>query len=218
MSETADLRKRIAAFSADLGISPFEAANVDRVKFNDAVNDGFYPCAPAVVGKARLFPGNDLVSLYIFGALLALGCTSRVAGAYACDAHRQIDEAIDSGHTELGVQLLNDSGEEPAVFITIDLKRVVADLERRIADSKAPADEDWANAWTEDAKGRRTLVGLTYEETLEVEEHRRRRFETRSRSSRKDQQRFLGLQEKHEAARIKRIGKDEARRRAGDSG
>jgi hypothetical protein len=62
-------------------------ANLDRVKFNDAVANGNYPCAPATVrGSVRLFNEDDLVALYFFARLLELNIPPSRAGQLACEA------------------------------------------------------------------------------------------------------------------------------------
>ncbi|WP_414474307.1 hypothetical protein [Microvirga sp. M2] len=62
-----------------------EIAMVNRQRFNEAVAEGFYPCAPATVrGSTRLFDVNDIVTLRIYGRLLDEGMVPRAAGATAC--------------------------------------------------------------------------------------------------------------------------------------
>lgn len=65
-------------------------ASIDRLKFNEAVADGFYPCAPRTTrGSVRLFNEDDLVALCIFARLLEYGLIPRMAGALACDFAEQ---------------------------------------------------------------------------------------------------------------------------------
>lgn len=61
-------------------------AMVDRTRYNEAVADGHYPCAPTSWdGNARAFAEDtDLPALYIFGRELADGVPLRVAGHRAC--------------------------------------------------------------------------------------------------------------------------------------
>lgn len=63
-----------------------DIANIDRQRFNEAVAEGFYPCAPRTVpGRARTFGLNDLLALKLYGQLLSEGVTPRKAGAAACE-------------------------------------------------------------------------------------------------------------------------------------
>ena len=63
-----------------------EIANIDRQRFNEAVAEGFYPCAPSTVpGRARSFGINDLLALKLYGQLLSEGVTPRYAGNVACE-------------------------------------------------------------------------------------------------------------------------------------
>ncbi len=63
-----------------------EIADIDRQRFNEAVAEGFYPCAPATVpGRARSFGLNDLLALKLYGQLVREGTTPRHAGAVACE-------------------------------------------------------------------------------------------------------------------------------------
>jgi hypothetical protein len=67
-------------------------ARVSRVKFNEAVADGYYPCAPATEeGIAREFEDLDLVVLSIFGRLIELGIPGRRAANLACEAKAILD-------------------------------------------------------------------------------------------------------------------------------
>lgn len=62
-----------------------DVAAVDRLRFNEAVAEGFYPCAPPTTkGIARQFGEDDLVVLVIYGQLLEVGVTPRHAGYIAC--------------------------------------------------------------------------------------------------------------------------------------
>lgn len=59
--------------------------NLDRVKFNDAVASGTYPCAPSTIkGSARLFTPEELVPLYFFARLMEFGIPAGRAGHLAC--------------------------------------------------------------------------------------------------------------------------------------
>ena len=60
-------------------------ARMDRQKFNEAVADGFYVCAPSAVrGTARVFDEDDLIALFYFGRLTQMNIPSRLAGHLAC--------------------------------------------------------------------------------------------------------------------------------------
>jgi hypothetical protein len=63
--------------------------NLDRVKFNDAVANKLYPCAPSTVGgSARLFTEEDLLPLYYFARLTELlSISAGRAGRIACDLY-----------------------------------------------------------------------------------------------------------------------------------
>lgn len=59
---------------------------LDRLKFNDAVASGLYPCAPATKpGSSRIFDEDGLIPLYFFARLTEFGVTTAVAGRIACD-------------------------------------------------------------------------------------------------------------------------------------
>ena len=63
----------------------FAVARVDRVTFNDAASDGYYPCAPVTSkGKVRKFDSLDLIVLYVFGRLRDVGFITAKAGAHSC--------------------------------------------------------------------------------------------------------------------------------------
>lgn len=63
-----------------------EIADIDRQRFNEAVAEGFYPCAPKTVpGRARTFGLLDLLALKLYGQLLSEGITPRYAGGVACE-------------------------------------------------------------------------------------------------------------------------------------
>src|SRR5438132_13846853 len=63
-----------------------QLVNLERLKFNEAVANGHYPCAPiTTAGSVRLFAEDDLVALYVFARLLELNVASRRAGQLACE-------------------------------------------------------------------------------------------------------------------------------------
>jgi len=60
--------------------------NLDRVKFNDAVANGVYPCAPATrSGSARVFTEEELLPLFFFARLTEFGVLAGKAGRLACE-------------------------------------------------------------------------------------------------------------------------------------
>jgi hypothetical protein len=60
--------------------------NLDRVKFNEAVAAGAYPCAPITVkGSARLFDMDQLLGLFFFARLMEFGFSAGRAGYLACE-------------------------------------------------------------------------------------------------------------------------------------
>lgn len=69
---------------------------MDRQKFNEAVADGFYPCAPSAVrGSARLFDEDDLVALFYFARLTEMGVAPRLAGHLACQVREHLSGTAD---------------------------------------------------------------------------------------------------------------------------
>jgi len=84
-----------------------ELARVNRQRFNEAVAEGFYPCAPPTVrGATRVFDVNDIVTLRVYGRLLDGGTTPRAAGTIACglrDLLRQHPEAERVVYVELSM-------------------------------------------------------------------------------------------------------------------
>ena len=60
--------------------------NLDRVRFNDAVASGTYPCAPSTrSGAARIFTADEMVPLYFFARLTEFGLPASLAGRMACE-------------------------------------------------------------------------------------------------------------------------------------
>jgi hypothetical protein len=63
-----------------------QIVNLDRVKFNDAVASGTYPCAPHTIsGKSRIFDEEALLPLYFFARLTEFGISAGRAGRLACE-------------------------------------------------------------------------------------------------------------------------------------
>lgn len=77
---------------SDLAIAAAcRAAEVDYDDFTLMVAAGSYPCLPpAVGGTSRCFDETDLLTLYIYGRLLAFGFGALRAGEYACRMHTAI--------------------------------------------------------------------------------------------------------------------------------
>jgi hypothetical protein len=60
--------------------------NLDRVKFNDAVANNLYPCAPSTSpGSARVFTEAQLLPLFFFARLTEFGLPAGKAGRMACE-------------------------------------------------------------------------------------------------------------------------------------
>lgn len=60
-------------------------ARVDRDRFNEAVADGFYGCAPSTArGSARVFDEADMIALFCYGRMIDEGMSPRSAGSIAC--------------------------------------------------------------------------------------------------------------------------------------
>ncbi|CAN7694145.1 hypothetical protein LJR030_003682 [Rhizobium sp. LjRoot30] len=60
--------------------------NLDRVRFNDAVASGTYPCAPSTrSGAARIFTEGELLPLYFFARLTEFGIPATLAGRLSCE-------------------------------------------------------------------------------------------------------------------------------------
>ena len=103
-----------------------QIAMIDREKFNGAVADGFYPCAPSTVrGSTRVFDVNDIVCLRVYGKLLEEGLPPRFAGTRACglrellsrypDAERVVYVEPDLGS---GVWKLSEDFDSASDFIS----------------------------------------------------------------------------------------------------
>lgn len=61
-------------------------ADVDPIRFNEAVARGYYQCAPETkAGIGREFTYSQMVALYVFGRLIKQKFTTREASAYACN-------------------------------------------------------------------------------------------------------------------------------------
>ncbi|MBT3779995.1 MAG: hypothetical protein HOF91_08265 [Rhodospirillaceae bacterium] len=62
-------------------------ARIDHQRYNEAVADDLYPCAPLTMkGSSRIFDSDDLLGLFIYGRLTTMGLPPRHAGRLACEA------------------------------------------------------------------------------------------------------------------------------------
>lgn len=67
-------------------------AGVERDRFNLAVHQKHYPCAPEVVpGSTRKFDRDDFIALAVYGHFLRRGFSSAVAGDLACRVRTLLD-------------------------------------------------------------------------------------------------------------------------------
>jgi len=73
------------------GLAIEDACRATQVPYDDLISTiaaGGYPCLPgADPGSPRLFEEIDLVTLYVYGRLLAFGFGVLRAGEYACRVH-----------------------------------------------------------------------------------------------------------------------------------
>ena len=85
--------------------------NLDRVKFNDAVSSGTYPCAPSTrSGAARIFEVEELLPLFFFARLTEFGIPAARAGQIACEVGLQA--RLDSSVAADRIILLRSSTRE----------------------------------------------------------------------------------------------------------
>ena len=95
----------------DLAIA--EACNTAQVPYEDFVSTvmaGSYPCLPGVTpGSPRRFDETDLVTLYIYGRLLAFGFGALRSGEYACRAHGALRAQPQT--TSISIALTRDGGK-----------------------------------------------------------------------------------------------------------
>ena len=116
--------------------------SLDRVKFNDAVASGTYPCAPSTTGgSARLFTEEDLLPLFFFARLTEFGLPAGKAGSMACEiASRVATSKKRSNHITLSYGVSTNvwaMGEKrhaglgrlifTVVFHIADVRRIIAD-------------------------------------------------------------------------------------------
>lgn len=118
-------------------------ADVDPIRFNEAVARGRYRCAPETKsGVGREFNYGQMVALCVFGQLLKLKFSAREAGAYACSSASLVeDHRLDINALYLECQangsinqVFRDRGQglyEPtcAVYIHINFDVIKAQIE-----------------------------------------------------------------------------------------
>lgn len=84
-------------------------ACVNRLQFNEAVAAGHYSCAPGTEERSqRLFDFNDLIGLCVFGRMIRLGLSKRIAGDIACKAVMYVRQ--DGEDLERVVVAMKDDG------------------------------------------------------------------------------------------------------------
>lgn len=103
-----------------------DIAGIDRQRFNEACNAGFYPCAPeTVAGRARSFGLNDLLALKVYGHLIAEGVTPRFAGKAACGLLHFLQECPEADHAlHVVSQMRVASWVRPETFNSADTSRL----------------------------------------------------------------------------------------------
>ena len=77
-------------------------ANIDRQKLTDAINNGYYPCAPETKpGVARVYDVSDLIALYIFARLTERGEPAKRAGEIVCSIRAQLERTPNTSRVVL---------------------------------------------------------------------------------------------------------------------
>ncbi|WP_375783276.1 hypothetical protein ACE10Z_25825 [Bradyrhizobium sp. Pha-3] len=108
----------------DLAIA--EACRIAQVPYEEFVSTvmaGSYPCLPGVApGSPRRFGETDLLTLYIYGRLLAFGFGGLRAGEYASRAHAGL--TAEPRANSISIALTSDGGKR--VVIEQDLQRPAA--------------------------------------------------------------------------------------------
>jgi hypothetical protein len=107
-----------------------QIARLDRFKFNEAVAEKYYDCAPPTApGQSRAFTEERMIPLYTFARLLDIGIHPRVSGRIACELYaatredRFKDEAefvLVVGHLEqimTGAKAYEQMKSENKVFV-----------------------------------------------------------------------------------------------------
>jgi hypothetical protein len=90
-----------------------------KYKYNEAVADGFLPCAPDTSqGAGRKFDQWDAVGAEIFGLLIDFGFNARRAGALTCAAV-DLMRAHKGRRPPIGkILITNEGGKATAVAVT----------------------------------------------------------------------------------------------------
>ena len=103
--------------------------NLDRVKFNDAVATGTYPCAPATrSGAARIFTEEDLLPLFFFARLTEFGIPAARAGQLSCE----MADRARSDDAEPAERIIFVKGQGGSSFFTPNKVKVPATGEIRV--------------------------------------------------------------------------------------
>lgn len=95
-----------------------EIAGLDRLRFNEAVNAGSYPCAPqGQRGKTRMFEGEEqMICLFLFARLLDDGVKHERAGAIACGLLQFFEEHKVDGGSYQGNTVVRVKGQSSIAF------------------------------------------------------------------------------------------------------
>lgn len=84
-------------------------ATMDRLRFNQHVHAGHYPCAPeTIAGRTRAFDVDDIIALFFFARLLDSGQRPEFAGRTACLIRRAIHEDATAEKVAVGVILASN--------------------------------------------------------------------------------------------------------------
>ena len=86
-----------------------QIASMDRLRLNQHVHNGHYPCAPeTVAGKTRAFDVDDIIALFFFARLLDCGQKAEFAGRTACLIRRAIRENAATDKVAVGTILASN--------------------------------------------------------------------------------------------------------------
>ena len=87
-----------------------------KYRYNEAVVDGFLPCAPdATQGVHRMFDVDDAIGAEIFGYLIGLGFSARRAGTLTCVA---VDLKRSHKGPIIKIILTNEGGKPKAIAVS----------------------------------------------------------------------------------------------------
>lgn len=96
-----------------------EIAMTHPDRFNEAVGNGYYPCAPKTTqGKARRFNVNDIIALRLYQRFLDRGAVPAKAGAMACEIHNFLIHHPDADQA----YIVTPSIGSPVVLDDFDVK------------------------------------------------------------------------------------------------